>query len=69
MVRVKRAEVLEHAKEKNIYLDPATLTDKQKKDAKFMESVNTELSPQVVAKAVQSLIASLVVKARIVGVV
>lgn len=38
---VKKSEVLDHAKEKGIYVDPATLTDKQKKDAKFMETVAT----------------------------
>jgi len=65
MFKIKKSEVLDHAKEKNIYIDPSTLTDKQKKDAKFMESINTELTAGVVAKAVQSLISSLVVKARI----
>ena len=65
MFKVKRSEVLDHAKEKNIYVDPNTLNEKQKKDAKFMESINTELTGEVIAKAVQSLIASLVVKARV----
>lgn len=45
LIRVRKAEVLEHAKEKGIYVDPATLTDKQKKDAKYMESICTELTP------------------------
>jgi len=58
--------VLDHAKEKGIYVDPNTLNDKQKKDAKFMETVNTELTAAVVAKAVQSLIATLNIKSRIV---
>ncbi len=67
MFKIKRSEVLDHAKEKNIYIDPSTLTDKQKKDPKFMESVCTELTPAVVAKAVQSLISSLNIKIRMVG--
>lgn len=58
--------MLDHAKEKNIYIDPATLTDKQKKDAKFMESINTELTAEVVAKAVKSLLSTLSVKVRLV---
>ena len=41
ITKVTKAEVLEHAKEKNIYIDPNSLTDKQKKDPKFMETVNT----------------------------
>ena len=41
MFKVKRSEVLDHAKDKNIYVDPSTLNEKQKKDAKFMESINT----------------------------
>lgn len=66
LFRVKKNEVLEHAKEKNIYVDPATLTDKQKKDPKFMESICTELTPEVLAKAVQSHLTTLKLKARIV---
>lgn len=58
--------MLDHAKEKNIYIDPSTLTDKQKKDAKFMESINTELTAEVVAKAVKSLVSTLSVKIRLV---
>jgi hypothetical protein len=69
MFKIKKSQVLDHAKEKNIYIDPSTLTEKQKKDAKFMETVNTELTAAVVAKALQSLIATLVVKARIVSVI
>lgn len=65
MTRVRKAEVLDHAKEKGIYVDPATLTDKQKKDPKFMESVSTELTAEVVAKAVKSHLAALTLKARI----
>ena len=47
-------------------MDPNTLNEKQKKDTKFMETINTEFTPIVVAKALQSLIATLNVKARIV---
>lgn len=38
---VKKAAILDHAKEKGIYIDPESLTDKQKKDPKFMETVCT----------------------------
>ena len=48
---VQKAAVLDHAKEKGIYVDPESLTDKQKKDPKFMETVCTEMTPQVLAKA------------------
>lgn len=65
LVRVKRSEVIDHAKEKGLYVDPASLTDKQKKDPKFMESVSTELTPEVVAKALKSHLAALTLKARI----
>jgi hypothetical protein len=66
LFKIKKSEVLDHAKEKNIYIDPTTLTDKQKKDPKFMESVCTELTPEVMAKAVQSHITALNTKIRIV---
>jgi hypothetical protein len=41
LMKIKKNDVLDHAKEKNIYIDPNTLTDKQKKDAKFMETIST----------------------------
>lgn len=65
MSRVKRSEILDHAKEKGIYVDPSSLTDKQKKDPKFMESVSTELTAEVVAKSTLSLLAANTLKARI----
>jgi len=66
LIKIKKSDVLDHAKEKNIYTDPNTLTDKQKKDPKFMETVKTELTAEVIAKATQSLISSHILKARIV---
>lgn len=39
-----------------MYVDPNTLTDKQKKDTKFMSEVCTELTPEILAKAATSLI-------------
>lgn len=33
---ISRQDIIDHAKEKSMYVDPATLTDKQKKDTKFM---------------------------------
>lgn len=44
MFHVTKSAVLDHAKEKGIYVDPESLTDKQKKDPKFMETVCTELT-------------------------
>lgn len=66
IAKIKKSEVLDHAKEKNIYVDPNTLNDKQKKDQKYMESINTELTSEVIAKAVQSLVNTLNIKIRIV---
>ena len=66
MIKIKKNDVLDHAKEKSIYIDPNSLTDKQKKDPKFMESVNTELTAEVIAKATQSLIGTHILKTRIV---
>jgi hypothetical protein len=63
--RPKRSEVVDHAKEKGLYVDPSSLTEKQKKDAKFMESVSTEFTPSVLAKALQSLVAAINLKWRI----
>jgi hypothetical protein len=65
LAKVSRQEVLDHAKEKNIYVDPNTLNDKQKKDPKFMETVCTELTSDVVARAVKSFIDQLNVKVRL----
>lgn len=41
---VSRNDIVDHAKEKGMYVDPSTLTDKQKKDTKFMSEVSTELT-------------------------
>jgi hypothetical protein len=41
LIHVNRSSVLDHAKYKAIYVDPESLTDKQKKDPKFMETVCT----------------------------
>ncbi|KRX02221.1 hypothetical protein PPERSA_04843 [Pseudocohnilembus persalinus] len=51
---ISKNDVIQFATEKGIYVDPNTLTEKQKKDQKvssFMESVNMELTPEVLAKA------------------
>lgn len=56
MKYVTRNDIVEHAKEKGLYVDPNTLTDKQKKDTKFMSEVSTELTGEVLAKATSSLI-------------
>jgi hypothetical protein len=59
---------VDHAKEKSMYVDPSTLTDKQKKDTKFMSEVTTELTPELLAKATQSYVTNVLnVKYRIVN--
>ena len=62
---VQKSAVLDHAKEKGIYVDPESLTDKQKKDPKFMETVCTEMTPEVLAKATESFISNHNVKFRL----
>lgn len=68
MSSIKKTDVLEHAKEKGIYVDPNSLTDKQKKDPKFMETVATELTPEVISKSVTSYINQLNIKIRMVDI-
>lgn len=64
---VSRNDIVEHAKEKSMYVDPNTLTDKQKKDTKFMSEVSTELTAEVLAKAAVSLLTNVLnVKYRVV---
>ena len=65
LFHVQKSAVLDHAKEKGIYVDPESLTDKQKKDPKFMETVCTVMSPAVLAKATESFIANHNVKFRL----
>ena len=62
---MKKAQILDHAKEKGIYVDPESLTDKQKKDPKFMETVCTELTPEVFAKSIDSYLTTQTVKIRV----
>jgi ABC-type transporter lipoprotein component MlaA len=49
-----------------MYADPSTLTDKQKKDTKFMFEVCTEMTPEIMAKAAQSLSNNVLNKYRVV---
>lgn len=55
---IHREDIIAFAKEKGYYTDPNTLTDKQKKDAKFMESIvgTTELNAKVLAKSFSQMI-------------
>lgn len=55
---VHRDDIVNFAKEKGLYVDPNALTDKQKKDPKFMESIAgmTELNAKVLAKAFSQMI-------------
>ena len=55
---IHREEIIAYAKEKGLYVDPNALTDKQKKDAKYMESIvgMTELNAKVLAKAFSQMI-------------
>lgn len=57
--------MVEHAKEKGLWVDPNSLTDKQKKDPKFMETVCLEFTSKIAAKATHSLIGALSVKVRL----
>ncbi len=59
-----RDEVIKFAGEKGLYVDPATLTEKQKKDTKFMAEINLELTPKVFAKAFEQYLFDLNIKAR-----
>jgi len=55
---IHRDEIISYAKEKGFYVDPTALTEKQKKDAKYMESIvgMTELNSKVLAKAFSQMI-------------
>ncbi|CAD8197924.1 unnamed protein product [Paramecium octaurelia] len=61
---IQRDEILAFCKEKQLYVDPATLTDKQKKDPKFMAEVATELTSEVMNKAFQLFIQDQVLAVR-----
>ena len=53
---ISRKDIVDFAKEKALYLDPATMTDKQKKDPAFAD-VPKELTDSVMANAFSLLIA------------
>ncbi|EGR30654.1 hypothetical protein IMG5_126590 [Ichthyophthirius multifiliis] len=61
---ITREEIIEFAKEKGLYTDPNTLNEKQKKDTKFLESTNLELTPKVLAEAFNALKYDLDIKGR-----
>lgn len=50
---ISREDIVNFAKEKGLYTDLALLTEKQRKDAKFMDSIagTTELTAKVLVKA------------------
>ncbi len=52
---ITRADIIEHAKEKGLYLDPENLTEKQKKD-KNLADVSQVLTTEIMAKACRLLI-------------
>jgi hypothetical protein len=53
---ISRNDIINFAKDKGMYTDPATLTDKQKKDPKFMADIQMELTPAIMGKAFYQLI-------------
>jgi hypothetical protein len=53
---VSRKEIVDFAKEKQLFIDPATMTDKQKKDPAFLD-IPKELTPIVLAEAFSLFIA------------
>lgn len=55
---IHRDDIINFAKEKGYYTDLNALTEKQKKDAKFMESIagTTELSSKILAKSFTQMI-------------
>ncbi|CAD8207264.1 unnamed protein product [Paramecium octaurelia] len=61
---ITREEIINFCKEKQLYVDPATLTDKQKKDSKFMAEVATELTSEVMNKGFQMFIQDQVLSIR-----
>ena len=63
---IHREEIIAYAKEKGLYVDPNALTDKQKKDVKYMESIvgMTELNAKVLAKAFSQMIYELDIQKR-----
>lgn len=52
---ITRKDIIEYAKEKSLYLDPATMTDKQKKDPALAD-VPKELTEHVMANAFSLLL-------------
>lgn len=60
---IEEAEVLEHAKSKQLFVDVATLTEKQKKELK--PETPTEYTEEVRAKSLSSLIAQLNIANRV----
>ena len=60
---ITRAEIINFAKEKGMYLDPTTINDKQKKD-KAAADIPTVLTPQILAKAFQGFLFDLNIQGR-----
>ncbi|EGR34511.1 hypothetical protein IMG5_009200 [Ichthyophthirius multifiliis] len=58
-------EILEFAKEKGLYVNPNSLNEKQKKDPKQIESLNTQITPQLLAQSFNQLIQDLDIKGRL----
>ena len=55
---IHRDEIVAYAKDKGLYVDPAALTEKQKKDLKYMELIanSMDLNAKVLAKAFSQMI-------------
>ena len=63
---ITREDIVSYAKEKGLYVDLAALSEKQKKDNKYMESITglTELNAKVLAKAFVAMIHELDIQGR-----
>lgn len=61
--QISKTDVINLAKEKQMYIDPLTMTDKQKKD-KTLADIPTELTPEILAKAFSLLLFDLDIQGR-----
>lgn len=63
---IHRDDIIAYAKDKGFYVDPNTLSDKQKKDVKFMESIvnSMDMNSKVLAKSFSQMISEFDIQGR-----
>ena len=61
---LSREDIIQTCKEKQLYVDPNSLTEKQKKDPKALSELPVELTPRILAKGVGELLAEYVLNER-----